>query len=343
MDYKKALTILDLPDPPTPLQLKKSYRALALKYHPDRNPDKTVVHHFQECTAAYNYLLKNVDKWSHGTVSVQEKQAIVTDLEDIFDDIFGFSRDERVLGAQPPQTILLSQVQLAYGVELEDKLVAFEKCPNCQGAGASSGIRAAICTHCFGAGRITVYGDGEDSFRPCPKCQGRGRNTKDPCGRCDGFGRLRRVCRQRASIPAGLLPGQVYTVSSTDMRHGTRFDLFISPQLDSAFLTAEGSNLYSEWYLDRNLAKEGGQTPIPTLWGWETLTVPAGLTEDDRLVQRGAGLWKNVVKGQKGDWILSPRLVGAGAARRFSKKILSEMMEENRAYGESIKPWWKIW
>src|SRR3990167_3110567 len=112
MNYHNALKILDLSDPPTPAQVKKQFRALALQYHPDRNPDDLkAVDLFRQCTEAYNYLLEHVVQWA-GSVSKESassspinSQVLVEDLEDIFDDIFGFSRQGRILGVQKPQTL----------------------------------------------------------------------------------------------------------------------------------------------------------------------------------------------------------------------------------------------
>lgn len=352
MDYKKALSILQLPELPTRLQIKKSYRELALKYHPDRNPEKSAQDFFLQGTAAYRFLIENFHQLSlAGSLPSRDPNpsATVTDLDDIFDDIFGFSGQERILGFEPPQLIRLTPVDLAHGLLLEKRLAAFEKCPDCQGMGAQLHSRATICTHCFGAGRIQ-HDAGQlsvpptlslNSFKPCHKCLGRGRHMTDPCQRCDGYGRLKKNCRQQVTIPPGLVPGQVYIVPSKDSRLGKNVDLFISPELQSQFVTSEGPHLYSPYLLDSELAKKGGELAIPTLWGWSTLTVPPRTTSSDRLIVPQAGLWKNIVKGQKGDWILSPRLVSSSASKRFSKKIEAEMTDRNPAYGTIKRPWWK--
>ncbi len=343
MDYQKALKILDLPDPPAPTQIKKAYRAMALKFHPDRNPDQpAVLVHFQECTAAYNYLLEHIDRWSTQTgQSPAEKKALVTDLEDIFDDIFGFSREDRILGFQPAQDLELTLVQLAYGADVEARLAAFEKCPRCQGVGAADGCRATICTHCFGAGRVNSSGKNED-YRACVKCGGRGRNIKENCFRCDGYGRLRHLSRQKVTVPAGLKPNYVYTLHSQDIKTHAVLELFIRPILSTQnFLTVQDGDIIMPVYLNHSLQKSGGSFEIPTLWGLAEIEIPPETQEGSVLGMSGFGFWKDVVQGIKGDCHLRIRWVGSWAAKKWKKKMIAELSEENRAYGERKIPWWK--
>ena len=163
MNIEEALQVLGLKGSPSLIQLKKSFRALALIHHPDRNPDNpSSAHQFRHITEAYNFLIEN-----YQSIPADEPRSPpgeVIDAVDIFDDIFGFTRDGRIPGFKNREKM--------------------KKCADCSGSGASGGIPSPICTHCFGSGQIRT-GKGP---KICPPCGGRGRQAKSRCLTCDGFG-----------------------------------------------------------------------------------------------------------------------------------------------------------
>ncbi|MBI2340459.1 MAG: J domain-containing protein [Deltaproteobacteria bacterium] len=235
MNYHQALKILGLQDPPQPPEVKRAYHALALKHHPDRNPENaSAAESFRECTEAYNHLIHNFQKWAkkgEAVPPVVTKTPAVKDLEDIFDDIFGFTREDRVLGLQRPQEIELTEVELAHGAKKRARLVGAEKCRSCKGGGSAGNSHAVICTYCFGSGQIkTTYGN-EIQWKVCPRCEGRGRKVKHPCIHCGGFGRVEVVKRQEVKIPAGLSPGVAYTLDSTDLSTGKKLHILVRLKL----------------------------------------------------------------------------------------------------------------
>jgi molecular chaperone DnaJ len=159
LNYHQALTTLHLPDPPAPHEVKKAYRKLALQYHPDKNPDdQTSVSQFRLCTEAYNYLISHSDQWISKQEAPLKVSPAVEDFDDIFDDIFGFSRSERILGFEEPQILSITLAELLEGVSKKIRLVVFERCSSCKGLGAAKNSHATICTYCFGGGRISVSG-----------------------------------------------------------------------------------------------------------------------------------------------------------------------------------------
>ncbi|MBI4411883.1 MAG: J domain-containing protein [Deltaproteobacteria bacterium] len=245
MNYHQALKILSLKDPPKPQEVKKAYHRLALKYHPDRNPENAstpsgdpppgtscsaAAESFRECTEAYNYLVCNLKKWAgkgDSSPTAASKTATVKDLEDIFDDIFGFSREDRVLGLQKPQDMEITHRELAHGVRKKARLIGYEKCRLCRGSGSASNSHAAICTYCFGSGQIkTTYGN-ETRWKVCPRCEGRGRKVSHPCSSCNGFGRMEVLRKQEVEIPAGLSAGFAYTLRSTDLSTGQKLHALV--------------------------------------------------------------------------------------------------------------------
>ncbi len=351
MNYQTALKTLGLSHPPTPAEVKKSYRQLALRYHPDRNAnDPKASTLFRECTEAYNYMLENVTQWVDvdGGVNrgdqktASQRQAVaVEDLENIFDDIFGFTREDRILGYQQPQLLPLTLIELAFGVTKEVRLNAFEKCGACQGSGAGGGTHALICTHCFGSGRIKSVVEGETSLKVCPKCVGRGRSIRQRCSVCNGFGRSEKFRKQKINIPAGLLPQEIYTLHSTDVKTGEEYDLFISPQLISHKLFAvEKCDLLCEYPIDEVMSKQGGVVEIPTLWGWTSFKVPQASKTGSVFTIAGFGLPLAPGQKQKGNLKVKGRLVPENFFRKESLKFLKQVSMGNKNYPASPRSFW---
>ncbi len=346
MNYQTALKILGLPDPPTPTEIKKNFRVLALRFHPDRNPDNPqAVSHFQECASAYNFLLEHRERWfpGAGSSAAEQSSIVIEDLTDIFDDIFGFTRDDRILGIQTPQTMNLSPAELAFGAAKEVKTEGFEKCPSCHGSGSAEGFHAVICTHCFGGGRIRVAGgEGEHSFKICPRCEGRGRGLKRRCSDCDGFGRLRKLTRQLVEIPVGLLPGEVYTVCSTDQKSKKKFSLFVRPCLLTGNLFAvDKSDIVCDYPVDQKILDHGGELDIPTPWGFASVKLPPQSREGETKVLEGFGFYKNSLREKRGDMKIVLKASSRRQARKGQKNLLKIMTEGNPSYGQGKKSWWK--
>ncbi|MDO8519680.1 MAG: penicillin-binding protein activator [Deltaproteobacteria bacterium] len=170
MNFQEALTALELQGTPTSGELKKAFRRLALDHHPDRNPDNPgAARRFLLILDAYNFLVENV-RDIPAPAPPTGPAVVIEDTADIFDDLFGFSRQDRVPGFHEPGFV-------------------YEKCRECLGSGTKRAELAAICVHCFGSGRIK----NASGPKICPKCGGRGRKAKNRCPACDGFGVSKKV------------------------------------------------------------------------------------------------------------------------------------------------------
>lgn len=346
MNYREALKILGLPDPPTPIEAKKSFRQKALRYHPDKNPDNShAVRQFLLLTEAYNYLIKNFNKWAstkRGPVKEAEKKVTVEDLEDIFDDIFGFTREDRILGLQNPQILDLSLIDLALGARVRVHLEVYEKCSQCGGSGAQKNTLATICTYCFGSGQIKVSVEQTDKFKICPRCEGRGRKVSHPCSHCNGFGRQRRYKRQEVEIPQGLIPGNVYTLHSYDLKTKKKSDLFIRPHIKlHPLFKVEKSDILCEYPVSKQIAEKGGILDIPTLWGWTQLKIPAEAESGQWVVLHGWGLYTSTAKKKKGDLKIRLKVVSHRVMKKRQKSFLKQVADKNRAYGAQKISFWK--
>lgn len=342
MNYPQALRILELANPPSPQEVKSSFRKLALRYHPDRNPNNpTATTRFRECAEAYNYLVQHDHEWyqpERETQSPAQGPAII-DLADIFDDIFGFTREGRILGFQEPEEIILSLVELAHGVSKKGKFGAYKKCHGCGGTGAYQHSPATICTYCFGSGRIKrSYGFDEEN-KICPKCEGRGRHIRKTCPPCNGHGRIRIRRRQEVSIPPGFKPGEVYTVHSRDLNTNEIYDLFVRIGIPAwEGIHIENENVLCEYPLSQKLAQQGGVIGFFWLWGNIQATIPCPMPGGHRVVLKGCGLPSEPCRNKKGDLILSFRLLPEKEARRALKRFHKNLSSALRPIKES---WFK--
>lgn len=287
--------------------LKRQFRELAHQYHPDKNPDTSET--FRDILSAYRCALENISTLYQefhlkAEPDLQEKASkiVVENIDDIFEDIFGFSKSERVLGYQEPQVVWLTLAEFRGGVHKRKKLVAYKKCGTCVGIGAQAGTSAKICTHCFGQGFIQRHKRFHVKRKPCPKCLGRGRQIMVPCLDCNGFGRLRQFHVQEFTVPVGLLPNQVYTLESFDVRTQTKTNLFFEPRLlHDPIFQIDNYNLLCEYHADLTSHAEEQVVIITTCFGKEKLCIPARAKEGDVLVVTGAGFYLDSTRKKRGD------------------------------------------
>lgn len=319
---------------------------MALRYHPDKNPDNpSAVEQFRRVTAAYNHLIKNFKAWAPVSAKPPKgpvKQVTVEDLEDIFDDIFGFTREDRILGLQNPQDLKLNLIDFAFGVRKLARLEVYDKCRQCRGSGAQKNTPSTICTYCFGSGQIKLGSDQEPTFKICPRCGGRGRKVTHACPACNGFGRMQSFRKQEVEIPPGLHPDQAYTLHAKDARSTKKSDLFIRPRLTPhPLFKVEKSDILCEYPLARKRAEKGGVIDFPTLWGWTRLTIPPQSRSGQVIKMKGWGLYTNPSKKRRGDLHVRLKLFPEKTAAKNSTLFLKKVALNNQAYGNSKGSWWK--
>lgn len=344
MNTKDALAALKLKPPFTFESVKKAFRAQAVLLHPDRNPDNpSATAAFQACLEAYNFLIDHPQEWASAESALPPTSSAerIQDLNDIFDDIFGFTREDRILGFETPQEILLTPVEFAYGVNKRGKFSAYQKCPTCDGRASAKNTPVAICTYCFGSGQIRSRAGGEEKQKICPKCEGRGRKIQKPCWDCNGFGRKRVSRRQEVIIGPGLKPGGVYTLHSIDLEDRKTYDFFVRLGVapDPVF-AIEKSDIVCDYPISKSIAARGGMVSVPGMWGWHSLQISpqtqAG--QEYRVANQGMPLAPNGNK--RGDWILKFRIVPDSKIAKEEKRHLSKLAARHPLY-EKPKPWWK--
>jgi molecular chaperone DnaJ len=301
-------------------EIKRSYRRLAMKYHPDRNDGEGKVEaeaRFKECAEAYEILSdperrQRYDQFGHQGVGGQHdfSHMDVGDIFSMFDEIFGGAfgggggRASRGGGGRAPAQrgfdletqVELSLQEVAAGVE---KTIEFEKqdlCDTCKGSGAKPGSSPVVCVQCGGQGRVAQQGFG-GMFRmvtTCPNCRGRGTVVKDHCPACSGTGRQMRKRTVTVKIPAGVHDGQAVRIAGEGEPGGPGapagdLHCYIAVKPHPIF-SRHNNDLVCQVPISFTQAALGGELEVPTLKGSETLDLPAGTQHGEVLKLKGKGL-----------------------------------------------------
>ena len=294
----------------TDQELKKAYRKLAMKYHPDRNPDdKEAEEKFKEVNEAYEVLSdetkrRTYDQFGHEGVNGQGGfggqgfggQGFGGGFEDIFGDMFGdifgggFGGSGRTRrrgperGADIRQNVTISFEEAAFGKKMSIKINRTEECSECNGSGAKPGTSKKTCSTCNGSGEVrtvqrTPFGNIASS-RTCDKCNGEGEVVESPCPKCNGKGNTRKIKTIEIDIPAGIDDGQMIKLSGqgeVGSKGGPRGDLYIIVNVknDTKF-ERDGFDIYLEMKITFTQAALGAELEVPTLDGKVVYNVPEG-------------------------------------------------------------------
>jgi molecular chaperone DnaJ len=304
--------------------IKKAYRQLALKYHPDRNAgSKEAEERFKEVTEAYE-VLRDAEKRSvydrYGEQGLKGRGGpggfhhfdFADAIEVFMRDFGGFSGIEDLFGmrgARPQRTasrkgqtvrlrLPLNLKDVANGLKRKLRVSILDACDACGGSGAEAGTSPAVCQVCGGSGeerhvQRSVFGQFV-SVQPCRACRGEGRVIEKPCGTCRGDGRIRREREIEVEVPAGVTSENFLTLrgqGSVGPRGGPRGDLVVllEVQEDPRFVR-DGSDLVHEHPVTFAQAALGADVEVPTVDGGAKVTIPAGIQSGEMLRLRGLGL-----------------------------------------------------
>ena len=311
-DYYKTLGV---DKKATPEEIKKAYRKLARKYHPDRNPDdKQAEARFKEISQAHDVLgdpekRKQYDSGSGpfatgagaggGFGGFGNFDFDASSMGDILSNLFGGggraqrqrSRPER--GGDLEAQVSISFDQAIAGAQVPLQVPMQATCPTCHGTGAKPGTTPTVCPRCEGRG-IETQGQGRFSIsQPCSLCGGSGTVIEDPCPTCHGSGAVRTVKRLRVNIPAGVRDGSRIRLAGNGepgRRGGPPGDLYLITRVSpSPVFTRKGDNLEVEVPLTIPEALRGAEVKVPTLDGTKTLRVPPGTAHGTVQRLRGEG------------------------------------------------------
>ncbi|MBV1884509.1 MAG: molecular chaperone DnaJ [Pseudomonadales bacterium] len=296
----------------TPAEMKKAYRRLAMKYHPDRNPDdKEAEAKFKEVKEAYEVLTDEnkraaYDRYGHAGVdqSAGGGGAGAGNFSDIFGDVFGDifgggggggrGRSASNQGADLRYTLELDLEEAVKGTNVEIEVPTLVTCGECVGSGAKKGTTPISCTTCGGAGQIRMQQGFFSVQQTCPTCRGKGKMIKDPCGKCRGQGRVEKSKKLSVKIPPGVDTGDRIRLSGEGEAGdlgGHAGDLYVQVAVrEHNIFVRDGRDLYCEVPISFCDAAIGGDLEVPTLDGRVKLKVP-GETQTGKLFRlRGKGV-----------------------------------------------------
>jgi molecular chaperone DnaJ len=305
-------------------EIKKSYRKLAMKYHPDRNPDnKEAEEKFKEVKEAYEMLTnpekrEAYDRYGHAGVDPNSGMGgggfggaggFGDAFGDIFGDIFGGGRGRSsgpqvYRGADLRYNLEISLEQAAAGFDTTIRVPSWDKCDTCHGSGAKPGTQPVTCSTCAGHGQVRMQQGFFSIQQTCPKCHGSGKIIPEPCAACGGAGRIKRNKTLEVKIPAGIDNGMRIRSSGNGepgTNGGPPGDLYVEIHIKPhEVFQREGDDLHCEMPISFSKAALGGEIEVPTLGGKVSFTIPEGTQTGKTFRLKGKGV-KGVRSGYAGD------------------------------------------
>ncbi len=303
-------------------EIKKAYRKLAMKHHPDRNPDsKDAEEKFKEAKEAYEILSEPqkkaaYDRYGHAGVDQsmgggggQGFEGFGDAFSDIFGDIFGGAggrggRSNVYRGADLRYNLEISLEEAARGAEKTIRIPTVEECGSCHGSGAKPGTQPKTCPTCGGAGQVRIQQGFFSIQQTCPKCHGSGRIIPDPCRDCGGAGRVKKQKTLEVKIPAGIDEGMRLRHGGhgePGVNGGPAGDLYVEIHIRKhSVFERDHDDLHCEMPISITTAALGGEIEIPTLEGMARLKIPAETQSGKVFRLRGKGI-KNVRSHTHGD------------------------------------------
>ena len=294
-------------------EIKKAYRKLAMKYHPDRNPDdKAAEEKFKEAKEAYEVLSDAqkraaYDQYGHAGVDPQAGMggggAGFGNFSDafggIFDEIFGGNRggggrSNIYRGADLRYNLEITLEQAAFGTETKIRIPTKEVCDACSGSGAKPGTQPRTCPTCGGSGQVRLQQGFFSIQQTCPKCHGTGRIIPDPCGSCHGSGQVNRHKTLAVKIPAGVdADDRIRLAGEGDhgVNGGPPGDLYVQIHLKPhPVFERDHNDRHCEMPVSLTTAALGGEIEIPTLDGMAKIKIPAETQSGKVFRLRGKGI-----------------------------------------------------
>jgi molecular chaperone DnaJ len=339
--------------------IKKAYRKLAMKHHPDRNPDsKDGEEKFKEAKEAYEVLSeaekrRAYDAYGHAGVNPQMGGpgegpgfgGFAEAFGDIFSDIFGGGqgrgRSSVFRGADLRYNLEVSLEQAARGTETKIRIPTMETCETCKGSGAKPGTSPKTCETCHGSGTVRLSQGFFSIQQTCPTCHGTGKMVSDPCVTCRGAGRLKKHKTLSVKIPAGVDEGDRIRLSGegeAGVNGGPPGDLYVVIHLkEHSVFQRDGDDLHCEMPISYSQAALGGEIEIPTLEGSAKIKVPAETQTGQVFRLRGKGI-KGVRSTYPGDLLCEVVVETPVRLTERQKDLLRELEEINKVDGERHNP-----
>jgi len=351
-------------------EIKRAYRRLAVKYHPDRNPDnpKEAEEKFKEIAEAYKVLSdpekrKIYDQYGHAGLEAEVGAGAGTGgwtgfdfdpfkiFEEVFggEDIFGDSifgdffgttrtrRREAQAGASLQYTLQLSFEEAAFGAEKELQVTRYEACSRCGGEGIEPGYYPEDCPSCGGSGYVHTRQGFFTFTRTCSHCHGKGKIIRNPCKNCKGTGRVRVTRKIKVKVPPGVDEGTTLRLrgeGEAGIRGGPSGDLLVFIKVKPhPLFTREENNILIEVPISFALAALGGEISVPTLDGKVKLKIPPGTQTGKIFRLRGRGI-TSFHTGERGDQLVKVVVETPVNLTPEQKQLLKRFDELSRDTGQ---------
>lgn len=354
---KNYYDILGVPKDASQDDIKKAYRSLAKKYHPDICKEPNANERFAEIQVAYDCLSdpekrSNYDRFGAEDINQgfggAEGFSGFSGFEDIFSSFFGGGssssrRNGPARGRDIEQEVSITFEEACYGVKKEIKFVRFDSCTKCGGTGAFSRDDIVTCTRCNGRGRVmtvqnTILGQMR-SETDCPECRGNGKKIKKACPDCNGQGRKRVTKNINVNIPGGIDNDQTIRVAGegeAGTRGGTSGDLFVHVTVkDHEFFVRDGNNILLELPITFSQAALGDVIDVKTIHGTVKLTIKPGTQTGDRYRLTDKGIENKITK-KLGHQIVVIRVVTPTNLTSKQKELFKELSKTDETSGSSV-------
>ncbi|MDQ0244506.1 molecular chaperone DnaJ [Bacillus fengqiuensis] len=349
MSKRDYYEVLGVSKSATKEEIKKAYRKLSKKYHPDINKEADAAEKFKEIKEAYEVLSDDqkkahYDQFGHTDPNQGFGGFGGADFgggfgfEDIFSSIFGGGRrrdpNAPRQGADLQYTMTLSFEEAVFGKETTIDIPREETCDTCHGSGAKPGSKVETCSHCQGAGQVSV--EQNTPFgrivnrRACHHCNGKGKIVREKCGTCHGAGRINKTKKINVKIPAGVDDGQQLRISGQGepgFNGGPAGDLYVVFHVrPHEFFERDGDDIYCEMPLTFAQAVLGDEIEVPTLHGKVKLKIPAGTQTGTKFRLKAKGV-PNVRGYGQGDQHIIVRIITPTKLSDKQKQLLREFAE----------------
>ncbi|MCW8879974.1 MAG: molecular chaperone DnaJ [Kangiellaceae bacterium] len=349
-------------------EMKKAYRRLAMKYHPDRNPDSQEAEEkFKEAKEAYEILSDEqkrqaYDQFGHAGVDPSQggfhgRGGGADSFSDIFGDVFGDifgggrgggGRQRQRRGADLQYNLELSLEDAVKGIKKTIKIPTYVNCDTCEGSGAKKGSSPVTCDTCKGVGQVRMQQGFFSVQQTCPSCHGQGTIVKDPCGSCSGQGRVRKEKTLSVKIPPGVDTGDRIRLTGEGEAGGPGAvpgDLYVQVHVkEHQIFVRDGDNLYCEMPISFVTACLGGELEVPTLEGKVKLKIPEE-TQTGRMFRlRGKGI-APMRGGMRGDLLCRVVVETPVNLNKEQKRMLNEFDEylagSKKQHSPKSSNWWE--
>ena len=356
---KNYYDILGVPKSASEDEIKKAFRSLAHKYHPDKKGGDEKK--FKEVSEAYSVLSDTQKRQQYDTFGSAQagggpgagfnngfdfsnfagfqgfgggQGGVEFDLGDIFGEMFGGSRAQKTKrGRDISIDIEIPLKEVLFGAERRVLISKVSSCETCEGTGAKKGTKLNSCASCNGKGEIresrTTFFGTVNSSRACPACNGRGQIPQEKCGSCHGAGTLKRQEEMRIVVPAGIEDGEMIRMPSMGeaTQGGPSGDLYVKVHVHTDKLfSREGNHLLTDLPLKLSEALLGGSFTVHALDGDVEVTVPMGIAHGELLRVRGRGV--PFARGNRGDLLVRVDIAFPKKLSKTAKDLVEKLQKE---------------